>query len=48
MGAFILGSCFIEYLAGFRYGKETTHDDYKNFIKEFLEINMMQKNFMKI
>ena len=36
MGAFILGSCFIEYLAGFRYGKETTHDDYKNFIKEFL------------
>ena len=37
MGAFILGSCFIEYLAGFRYGKETTtRDDYKNFVKEYL------------
>ena len=37
MGAFILGSCFIEYLAGFRYGKETTRDDYKNFVKEYLD-----------
>lgn len=24
MGAFILSSCFIEYLAGFCYGKETS------------------------
>lgn len=36
MGAFILSSCFIEYLAGFRYGKETTSNDYKNFIKSYL------------
>lgn len=36
MGAFILSSCFIEYLAGFRYGKETSGNDYKNFVKNYL------------
>jgi len=36
MGAFILGSCFIEYLAGFRYGKKTTRRDYKNFVEQYL------------
>lgn len=35
MGAFILSSCFIEYLAGFRYGKETSGKDYKNFITNY-------------
>lgn len=37
MGAFILSSCFIEYLAGFRYGKETTRDDYKLFISKYFK-----------
>lgn len=32
MGAFILASCFIEYMAGFAYGKATTRKDYKNLI----------------
>lgn len=36
MGAFILTSCFIEYLAGFRYGKETTGNDYKKFVRQYL------------
>lgn len=36
MGAFILSSCFIEYLAGFRYGKETNGNDYKEFVKSYL------------
>lgn len=36
MGAFILSSCFIEYLAGFRYGRETNSNDYKNFVKIYL------------
>lgn len=36
MGAFILSSCFIEYLAGFRYGKETSGNDYKNLVKNYL------------
>lgn len=36
MGAFILSSCFIEYLAGFRYGKETNGNDYKDFVKNYL------------
>jgi hypothetical protein len=36
MGAFILSSCFIEYLTGFRYGKETNNADYKNFVKDYL------------
>lgn len=37
MGAFILAGCFIEYLAGFRYGKETTGQDYKNFVKNYMD-----------
>ena len=37
MGAFILASCFIEYLAGFRYGKETTGHDYKNFVRNYMD-----------
>ncbi len=36
MGAFILSSCFIDCLAGFRYGKETNSNDYKNFVKTYL------------
>ena len=36
MGAFILASCFIEYLAGFVAGKETTRKDYKAFVKNYL------------
>lgn len=36
MGAFILASCFIEHLAGFRYGKATTNTDYKAFVGAYL------------
>lgn len=36
MGAFILASCFIEYLAGFVAGKETTSKDYRAFVKNYL------------
>ena len=36
MGAFILASCFIEYLAGFVAGKETSNKDYKAFVKDYL------------
>lgn len=36
IGAFILASCFIEYLAGFRYGKATNRADYKSFVKSYL------------
>ena len=36
MGAFILASCFIEYMAGFVAGKKTTRDDYKSFVKNYL------------
>ena len=35
IGAFILSSCFIEYLAGFRYGKKTGKKDYINFVKSY-------------
>lgn len=35
MGAFILASCFIDYLAGFRYGKKTQREDYMNFVREY-------------
>jgi hypothetical protein len=34
MGAFILASCFIEYMAGFIAGRETTNKDYKQFVKD--------------
>jgi hypothetical protein len=36
MGAFILASCFIEYLAGFLAGKETDREDYKAFVQDYL------------
>jgi len=36
MGAFILCSCYIDYLAGFRFGRRTTRKDYKEFIKLYL------------
>jgi len=36
MGAFILASCFIEYMAGFITGHETKNKDYKQFVKDYL------------
>jgi hypothetical protein len=36
MGAFILASCFIDYLAGFYCGHKATREDYKNFVRTFL------------
>ena len=36
MGAFILSSCFIDYMAGFVCGKQSTGKDYKNFVKQYL------------
>ena len=37
MGAFILATCFIEHMAGFRYGKrETGGKDFKEFVKNYL------------
>lgn len=36
MGAFILASCFIEYMAGFVVGRETKGEDYKQFVKDYL------------
>jgi len=36
MGAFILASCFIEYMAGFACGKATTKKDYANFVSRYL------------
>jgi len=36
IGAFILASCFIEYMAGFVTGKETTKSDYKQFVQDYL------------
>lgn len=38
MGAFVLCSCFIDYLAGFRYGKPATRKEYKNFVSEYLAV----------
>jgi hypothetical protein len=35
MGAFILASCYIDYLAGFRYGKNSKGLDYVRFVKEY-------------
>jgi len=37
MGAFILGSCFIDYLAGFYYGHRSQKDDYINFANKYLK-----------
>jgi len=36
MGAFILASCYIDYLSGFRYGKNTKGLDYVRFVREYL------------
>jgi hypothetical protein len=36
MGAFILASCFIDYMAGFIAGRETTGKDYKKFVEDYL------------
>jgi len=36
MGAYILASCFIDYLAGFYYGHKSTKDDYINFVNKYL------------
>jgi len=36
MGAFILASCFIDYMAGFIAGRETKNEDYKKFVKDYL------------
>jgi len=36
MGAFILCSCYIDYLAGFRFGKPGGGKDYKKFIEIYL------------
>jgi len=37
MGAFILCSCYIDYLAGFRFGKPGTGTEYKKFIEIYLQ-----------
>ena len=44
MGAFILASCFIEYMAGFVAGKETNREDYKKFVKDYYHLCMILKN----
>lgn len=36
IGAFILGSCFIDYMAGFVCGRETKPKDYKDFVSHYL------------
>ena len=36
MGAFILASCFIEYMAGFASGRETRKKDYESFVRHYL------------
>lgn len=36
MGAFILSSCFIEHMAGFIAGRETTNKDYRQFVEDYL------------
>jgi hypothetical protein len=36
MGAFILASCFIEYMAGFACGRETRKKDYESFVRHYL------------
>jgi hypothetical protein len=39
MGAFILASCFIDYLTGFRYGKPTKGFEYVKFVRDYLKGN---------
>jgi hypothetical protein len=36
IGAFILASCFIDYMAGFAVGKQSNGKDYKAFVKNYL------------
>ena len=36
IGAFILASCFIEYMAGFVCGRKTTRKDYEYFVRHYL------------
>jgi hypothetical protein len=36
MGAFILASCFIDYMAGFVCGGETKSKDYQDFVRDYL------------
>jgi len=36
MGAFILASCFIDYMAGFVCGRQAKAKDYKNFVRHYL------------
>lgn len=36
MGAFILASCFIDYMAGFVCGRKTTRKDYEHFVRHYL------------
>jgi hypothetical protein len=36
IGAFILASCFIDYMAGFLCGRETKPKDYKDFVRDYL------------
>ena len=36
MGAFILASCFIDYMAGFVCGRKATGKDYKDFVSHYL------------
>ena len=36
MGAFILASCFIDYMTGFVCGHETKGSDYKSFVTNYL------------
>jgi len=36
IGAFILASCFIDYIAGFVCGGETKPKDYKDFVRDYL------------
>jgi hypothetical protein len=37
MGAFILANCFIDYLAGFYYGRKSTKNDYINYVDKHLK-----------
>ena len=36
MGSFILGFCFIEWMAGYYYARQTKGEDYREFVKRFL------------
>lgn len=36
IGAFILASCFIDYMAGFVCGRQTTARDYEDFFRNYL------------